>query len=46
MTRVVLGSASAGRGRVLRQAGLDPLVMVSEVDKDALIASLDEDNSL
>lgn len=43
MTRVVLGSASAGRLRVLRQAGLDPLVIVSEVDEDALIASLDAD---
>ena len=43
MTRVVLGSASAGRLRVLRQAGLDPLVVVSEVDEDTLIASLDAD---
>lgn len=43
MTRVVLGSASAGRLRVLRQAGLDPLVLVSEVDEDALIASVDDD---
>lgn len=43
MTRVVLGSASAGRLRVLRQAGLDPLVVVSDVDEDALIASLDAD---
>ena len=41
MTRVVLGSASSGRLRVLRQAGIDPLVVVSEVDEDALIASLD-----
>ena len=41
MTRVVLGSASAGRLRVLRQAGLDPLVVVSDVDEDALIKSLD-----
>ncbi|WP_425003625.1 Maf family protein [Mycolicibacterium sp. S3B2] len=43
MTRVVLGSASTGRLRVLRRAGLDPLVVVSEVDEDALIASLDAD---
>lgn len=43
MTRVVLGSASAGRLRVLRQAGLDPLVIVSDVDEDALIASLDDE---
>lgn len=40
MTRVVLGSASTGRLGVLRQAGLDPLVMVSGVDEDAVIASL------
>lgn len=41
MTRVVLGSASTGRLRVLRQAGIEPLVVVSDVDEDALIASLD-----
>jgi len=41
MTRVVLGSASSGRLRVLRQAGIDPLVVVSDVDEDALLASLD-----
>jgi septum formation protein len=40
MTRVVLGSASTGRLGVLRQAGLDPLVVVSGVDEDAVIASL------
>ena len=28
---------------MLRQAGLDPLVIVSDVDEDALIASLDDD---
>lgn len=43
MTRVVLGSASAGRLRVLRQAGIEPLVVVSDVDEDALIASIDEE---
>lgn len=43
MTRVVLGSASAGRLRVLRQAGIDPLVLVSDVDEDTLLASLDPD---
>ncbi|MFV8165957.1 Maf family protein [Mycobacterium sp. 134] len=42
MTRVVLGSASTGRLGVLRQAGLDPLVVVSGVDEDAVIASLAE----
>ncbi|KMO80473.1 Maf family protein [Mycolicibacterium obuense] len=41
MTQLVLGSASSGRLRVLRQAGIEPLVVVSDVDEDALIASLD-----
>ncbi len=41
MTRVVLGSASSGRLRVLQQAGIDPLVVVSDVDEDTLMASLD-----
>jgi septum formation protein len=36
MTRVVLGSASVGRLSVLRQAGVEPLVVVSRVDEDAL----------
>ncbi|GBE65722.1 Maf-like protein [Mycobacterium sp. MFM001] len=40
MTRVVLASASPGRLRVLRQAGVDPLVVVSGVDEDAVIAAL------
>ena len=40
MTRVVLGSASTGRLRVLRSAGIDPLVAVSGVDEDAAIAAL------
>jgi septum formation protein len=43
MTRFVLASASAGRRKVLHQAGIDPLVIVSDVDEDALIASLDPD---
>ena len=38
MTRVVLGSASTGRLGVLRSAGIDPLVAVSGVDEDAVIA--------
>lgn len=41
MSAVVLGSASTGRLGVLRQAGIDPLVIVSGVDEDAVIASLD-----
>ena len=40
MTRVVLGSASTGRRRVLRQAGIDPLIAVSGVDEDAIIEGL------
>ncbi len=43
MTRVVLGSASSGRLRVLRQAGIDPLVIVSGVDEEALLASFDRE---
>lgn len=38
MTRVVLGSASTGRLGVLRSAGVEPLVIVSGVDEDAIIA--------
>lgn len=41
MTRVVLASASPGRRKVLRQAGIDPLVVVSGVDEDAVAARLD-----
>jgi septum formation protein len=40
MTRLVLGSASPGRLKVLRQAGIDPLVVVSGVDEDAVAAGL------
>ncbi len=40
MTRLVLGSASPGRLKVLRQAGIDPLVLVSGVDEDAVAAGL------
>ncbi len=42
MTRVVLASASSGRRKVLRQAGIDPLIMVSGVDEDAVVAGLDK----
>lgn len=43
MTRLVLGSASPGRLGVLRQAGVDPLVVVSGVDEDAVMANLGPD---
>ncbi len=39
MTRVVLASASSGRRMVLRQAGIEPVVVVSGVDEDAVIAA-------
>lgn len=39
MTRVVLASASPGRRTVLRQAGIDPVVVASGVDEDAVIAA-------
>jgi septum formation protein len=42
MTRVVLASASPARLRVLRQAGIDPLVIVSGVDEDQVVAALPE----
>jgi septum formation protein len=45
MTRVVLGSASPGRLKVLRQAGIDPLVVVSGVDEDLVTAGLGPDAS-
>ena len=40
MTRVILASASPARRRVLRGAGIDPLVIVSGVDEDAIVATL------
>ncbi|MEU0495614.1 nucleoside triphosphate pyrophosphatase [Mycobacterium sp. NPDC006124] len=43
MTRVVLASASPGRRRILRGAGIDPVVLVSGVDEDALTATLPTD---
>ncbi|MGB5111922.1 MAG: nucleoside triphosphate pyrophosphatase [Mycobacterium sp.] len=42
--RLVLGSASCGRLGVLRQAGVDPLVVVSDVDEDAVIAARPQDS--
>lgn len=38
MKKIVLASASSGRLAVLRQAGLDPVVLVSGVDEDAITA--------
>ncbi len=40
MTRFVLGSASPARLQVLRSAGLDPVVRISDVDEDAIAADL------
>jgi septum formation protein len=45
MTRLVLASASTGRRKVLRQAGIDPLVIVSGVDEDAIVAGLAPDTT-
>lgn len=45
MTRVVLGSASSGRRAVLRQAGVEPLIIVSGVDEDAVTAALGQDRT-
>lgn len=43
MTRLVLGSASPGRLKVLRDAGIEPLVIASHVDEDVVIAALGPD---
>ncbi|WP_416564812.1 Maf family protein [Nocardia testacea] len=40
MTRLVLASASPARRSVLRAAGIEPLVRVSDVDEDAVAAAL------
>ena len=40
MTRVLLGSASPARRRVLTAAGVPPLVLISDVDEDALLDEL------
>ncbi|MDI3314798.1 MAG: nucleoside triphosphate pyrophosphatase [Mycobacterium sp.] len=45
MTRVVLGSSSPGRLKVLRQAGIEPLVLTPAVDEDAVTAALAPDTS-
>jgi septum formation protein len=41
--RLVLASASPARLAILRGAGVEPLVEVSDVDEDALLAELGED---
>lgn len=41
----VLASQSSGRLNVLRNAGVDPVVQVSGVDEDAIMASLPEDTA-
>ena len=38
MTTLVLASASAGRRATLRRAGVDPVVLVSDVDEAAVVA--------
>lgn len=40
MTRLVLASASPARRSVLRAAGIEPVVRVSDVDEDAVAAAL------
>jgi len=40
MPRLILASASGARRRVLMDAGVDPVVMVSRVDEEALTAAL------
>ncbi|GAB08754.1 putative Maf-like protein [Gordonia araii NBRC 100433] len=37
---LILGSASPARLRILRQAGVDPDVLVPDIDEDALVAEL------
>jgi septum formation protein len=43
VTRLVLASASPARRSVLRAAGIEPLVRVSDVDEDAVAAALPAD---
>jgi septum formation protein len=38
MTTLVLASASAGRLATLRRAGVEPVVLISDVDEDAVVA--------
>jgi septum formation protein len=43
VTRLVLASASPARRSVLRAAGIEPLVRISDVDEDAVAAALPAD---
>ncbi|MEV0293463.1 nucleoside triphosphate pyrophosphatase [Nocardia sp. NPDC050710] len=43
MTTLILASASPARREVLRSAGVDPIVRVSDVDEDAVAAALPAD---
>ncbi|MBF6457274.1 nucleoside triphosphate pyrophosphatase [Nocardia cyriacigeorgica] len=43
MTELVLASASPARRTVLRSAGIEPIVQVSDVDEDAVAAALPAD---
>ncbi|MFI6045360.1 nucleoside triphosphate pyrophosphatase [Nocardia sp. NPDC051321] len=45
MTAFVLASASPARREVLRSAGIDPIVRVSDVDEDAIQAALPDGTS-
>ncbi|WP_433661913.1 Maf family protein [Nocardia sp. CA-128927] len=45
MTKFVLASASPARREVLRSAGIDPIVRVSDVDEDAIAAALPDGTS-
>lgn len=45
MTRLVLGSASSGRLGVLRSAGVEPMVIVSDVDEDTMIDRMRGDSA-
>lgn len=43
MTRIVLASASPARADVLRNAGVEPIIQVSDVDEEALLATIASD---
>lgn len=44
-TNFVLASASTGRLQTLRNAGINPVVSVSDIDEDAVVASLPSNSS-